>query len=358
MLLVSVLKARTIWRSSILRITTPILLGTMQLWLVSSVPVRLSWTKVTDVWGSVLRWIAESRFPSGPPLVLCEAVIRLMVQCTTVLDIRMCCVDPCRNLILRTATALDGSDPGLNTLALWCASTVSTSALLLVPGQATMVPTTNWLTRVLGRPNAFLLLTGPLAVTITNGPGSLTCLLLTAAVFLVTVLSTVDRAPVPEWPTLLSNMKPVRTGLTRAENCRAEKLNIRAFIRLDGTRLGAYRIWWNAFEIEAVSARVVAAPVRLGMDLTRTRLFVITAVTSVLCKLDRLISARVNSVWTWLASRCVCCRLLRVSVVEGVGMGACTGVVGTVFAAGTVPVSRDGTEGPEANKVTSFIPLR
>lgn len=86
-------------------------------------------------------------------------------------------------------------------------------------------------------------------MTITNGPGKVTCRLLTAAVFLVTVLSTVDRAPVPEWPTLLSSMKPVRTGLTRAANPRDVKLKIRAFIRLDGTRLGAYRMCPNELDM-------------------------------------------------------------------------------------------------------------
>lgn len=100
--------------------------------------------------------------------------------------------------MLSTEMALLASVRRLMALELWWASTVSTCRLLRVAGQASMVPTTKWLTRVLGRPKAFLLLTGPRAVTITNGPGSVTCRFLTAAVFLVTVLSTVDRAPVPE----------------------------------------------------------------------------------------------------------------------------------------------------------------
>lgn len=41
---------------------------------------------------------------------------------------------------------------------------------------------------------------------------------------------------------------------------------------------------------------MVAAPVKFGMDLTRTRLLVIKAMTSDLCRPLRFISARVNSV--------------------------------------------------------------
>lgn len=126
MLLVSVLNASTTWRCSILRVNVPRLLGIIQLCLDSNVPVRLTWAKVTAVCGEVFKCIKDDSFPTGWELVFCDAVATLIVQCTTVLEIRMWCVVPCKKLMLDMETCLLATALGLTTLELWWASTVST----------------------------------------------------------------------------------------------------------------------------------------------------------------------------------------------------------------------------------------
>ncbi len=148
----------------------------------------------------------------------------------------------------------------------------TTVPLLLKEGQATIIPSTNSLARVLGNGHAFLRLTGPRAVTIKNGLGRWNADLLTAIRRLRTVLNSVSRIPVGVWPTLLVNMKPVNIGFRPIANPLLPRSHITALIILVGSKLGANRICENRLVTRSDSAPTVSAPVKLGIFLKRTRL--------------------------------------------------------------------------------------
>lgn len=99
----------------------------------------------------------------------------------------------------------------------------------------------NWLCRVLGSGQAFLTLVGPRAVTITKGWFRRQAALLMAIRFLLTYLSSVDRAPGDVWPTLLLMMTPVKMVLGPNLKLWALRPNMSILMMLSGSRLGANR---------------------------------------------------------------------------------------------------------------------
>lgn len=141
-------------------------------------------------------------------------------------------------------------------------------------GQLTDAPTRNWLTRVLGSPQALSRLTGPRAVTMTNGRGILRAMLLMAIPRLLTILRSVDRAPGDVWPTLLVSMTEVKTGFLWNLNLLCPRLQKAIFIILEGSKLGANRICPKLAETEPVKFWVNRAPLALGPLLSRTRLLI------------------------------------------------------------------------------------
>lgn len=141
-------------------------------------------------------------------------------------------------------------------------------------GQLTDAPTRNWLTRVLGSPQALSRLTGPRAVTMTNGRGILRAMLLMAIPRLLTILRSVDRAPGDVWPTLLVSMTEVKTGFLWNLNLLCPRLQKAIFIILEGSRLGANRTCPKLAETEPVKFWVNRAPLALGPLLSRTRLLI------------------------------------------------------------------------------------
>lgn len=133
-------------------------------------------------------------------------------------------------------------------------------------------PTRKWLTRVLGSPHALSRLTGPRAVTMTNGRGMLRAMLLMAIPRLLTILSSVDRAPGEVWPTLLVSMTDVNIGFLWNLNLLRPRLQKATLIMLDGSRLGANRTCPNDVSTESVTFCVSRAPLAFGPLLSRIRL--------------------------------------------------------------------------------------
>lgn len=233
------------------------LLGVMQLWFRRVVQVRVVRHSVSVLWADILSmklfrtWAVLMTLTRQPPILL-EIPILWQVAWIQV-ALLGAIIGPNRSSIVR----VDGWDSIL-TLRLW-------------PTHFSDNCTKKWLTRVLGSGKALKDLSGPRAVSITNGLVRWSAMLLIATRPLLTVLSKVDRACGAVWPTLLVSIKPAKSGLGWNLNLLAPRPQKPTFARLDGSRLGANRICWKLLFIAWVKVCRSTAPLALGPLLSRIR---------------------------------------------------------------------------------------
>lgn len=215
------------WRVSMVMVSREVLLGTMQLWFRTVVWVPVVCSNRRSVWGDVF---------SCRSLELWAVEMTEIMQLPTVRRMHMLDMTVCVEWTFLVAAI------GLSMLSGPVVLRRLSRLTLDVPaGQFTETYVTNWLCRVLGRGQAFRTLTGPRAVNITNGLGSARAALLIEIWRLLTVLSSVDRAPGDVWPTLLLTIMPVNMLFGPNLKLWARGPNIEILATLSGSRLVANR---------------------------------------------------------------------------------------------------------------------